>query len=275
MLGSMTPMYSLIDSDTRWAPGDELCAFVLMAKAPRIGSVKTRLIPPLSPEEAAELSRCFIRDMATDVSALTDPQRSVGVVAFTPPDDAAAFDNLLPPGTHLLPQRGADLGQRLLHATEDLLAVGFAAVCLINADSPTLPQIRLAEAAELLRQPGDRVVLGEADDGGYYLIGLKRAHGHLFHRIDWSTSRVFKQSIERAAEIGLEVARLASWYDVDDAPTLRRLYQESVAPSRPAENTRSPDGSASKTVQFLRELAARNPAVRNVLAGSPEKASHR
>ena len=271
----MTPMYSLIDPRKRWALGDQLCAFALMAKAPRVGSVKTRLTPPLSPEEAAELSRCFIRDMAADISGIADSQRGVGVVAFTPPDDATAFDNLLPPGFHLLPQRGSDLGERLLHATEDLLVAGFAAVCLINADSPTLPRVRLAESAELLRQPGDRVVLGEADDGGYYLIGLKRAHGHLFHRIDWSTSRVFKQSVERAAEIGLVVARLASWYDVDDVPTLRRLYEESVALRRPAQDPGSSDCSAPETGRFLRELAARNPAVRTLLVGSPEKALHR
>jgi rSAM/selenodomain-associated transferase 1 len=266
----MTPMYSLIDPRTRWAPGDQLCAFVLMAKAPRVGNVKTRLTPPLSPEEAAELSRCFIRDMAADITGIADSQRGVGVVAFTPPDDAVAFDGLLPPCFHLLPQRGSDLGERLLHATEDLLVAGFAAVCLINADSPTLPRARLVEAAELLRQPGDRVVLGEADDGGYYLIGLKRAHAHLFHRIDWSTSRVFKQSIERAAEIGLAVARLASWYDVDDAPTLRRLYEETVVSPRSAKQP----PSETETGRFLRELAARNPAVRTLIAESPEKALH-
>ena len=159
-------MYRLIDGQARWTREDGLTAFALMAKAPRVGRVKTRLIPPLSPEDAAELSRCFIRDMAENVAEIARSQRGMGVVAFTPPDDAAAFDGLLPPGFHLLPQRGADLGERLLHAAEDLLAAGFAALCLINADSPTQPQARLAEATDFLRQPGDRVVLGEADDGG-------------------------------------------------------------------------------------------------------------
>src|SRR5262249_10863607 len=208
----------------------------------------------------AELSRCFIRDMAAEISAIAESHRGVGVVAFTPPDDAAAFDDLLPPGFHLLPQRGSDLGGRLLNATEDLLAAGFAAMWLINADSPTLPRRRLAEAAELLRGPGDRVVLGEADDGGYYLIGLKHAHAYLFHNIEWSTPRVFRQSIERAASIGLEVVRLKSWYDVDDGPTLRRLYEECVGPHRTVEDPGVSAGSAPETSRFLRELAARNPA---------------
>src|SRR3954451_23467887 len=160
----MTSSYPLIDGRTRSAPDRPTCAFTLMAKAPRVGSVKTRLNPPLTPEEAAELSRCSIRDMAATISGLTDSVRGPGVVAFTPSDDAAAFDGLLPRGFRLLPQRGADLGERLLHAAEDLFATGYPSVCLINADSPTLPPVHLAEAAELLNRPGDRVVLGEADD---------------------------------------------------------------------------------------------------------------
>jgi uncharacterized protein len=266
-------MHRLIDPQTRWAVDDRLSAFVLMAKAPRVGRVKTRLIPPLSAEEAAELSRCFIRDMAANVAEVTDSQRGVGVVAFTPPDDAAAFEDLLPPGFHLLPQRGSDLGERLLHAAEDLLSAGFAAVCLINADSPTLPQARLAEAAALLRRTGDRVVLGEADDGGYYLIGLKRVHANMFHCIDWSTSRVFRQSTERAGEIGLDVARLEPWYDVDDAATMSRLYAELAMFHSPVGNPASSGFAAPKTGKFLRELAARNAMVRILLAEKPGEAA--
>jgi uncharacterized protein len=270
----MTPMYSIIDSGTGWAPADQLCALALMAKAPRVGGVKTRLTPPLTPEESAELSRSFIRDMSASISAIADSLRAIGVVAFSPPDDAAAFDCLLPPRFHLLPQRGSDLGERLFHAAEDLFTAGFTAVCLINADSPTLPPARLAETAALLRQPGDRVVLGEADDGGYYLIGLKRAHARLFERIDWSTSRVFRQSIERAAEIGLDVVRLATWYDVDDGPTLRRLYEES-AQSHPAAGQIEPSRSAApETFRFLRELADRNPVVRALFSERREKVPH-
>ena len=267
-------MYRLIDPQARWSSEDGLTAFALMAKAPRVGRVKTRLIPPLSPEDAAELSRCFIRDMAENLAEIARSQRGMGVVAFTPPDDAAAFDGLLPAGFHLLPQRGADLGERLLHAAEDLLAAGLASLCLINADSPTLPQARLAEAAQLLRQPGDRVVLGEADDGGYYLIGLKRAHAHLFHRIDWSTSRVFHQSVERATEIGLDVARLERWYDIDDAATMARLHAE-VALMRSTVRDPGAAFAAPATGSFLRELVARSASLRRLLAGSSGEAAQR
>jgi rSAM/selenodomain-associated transferase 1 len=269
-LKPMPPMYSIIGSRAGWALGDQFCAFALMAKAPRVGSVKTRLVPPLTPDEAAQLSRCFIRDMSASISDIAVALNAIGVVAFSPAHDATAFDNLLPPEFHLLPQRGADLGERLLHAAEDLFAAGFAAVCLINADSPTLPSARLTDAAALLRQPGDRVVLGEADDGGYYLIGLKRPYARLFSRIDWSTSRVFSQSIERAAEIGLEVASLARWYDVDDGPTLRRLYEECLQP----EGRKASKIPAPETSRFLAELANRNPVVRALFSDRHVKVPH-
>jgi len=131
------------------------------------------------------------------------------------------------------------------------------------------------EAAISLRQPGDRVVLGEADDGGYYLIGLKRAHPRMFHRIDWSTSRVFGQSIERASEIGLEVARLEPWYDIDDAATFARLHDELALSRPPARHPDSPGFAAPATGKFLGELVARNALVRRLLAGSRGEAAPR
>jgi rSAM/selenodomain-associated transferase 1 len=229
-----------------------------MAKAPRVGKVKTRLVPPLNEEDAAELSRCFIRDMAANIAELIEPRSHLGVVAFAPAHDTAAFDGLLPQGFRLLPQRGAHLGERLFHATEDLLSAGFDAVCLINGDSPTLPRSYLAEAMALLRQPGDRVILGEAEDGGYYLIGLKHAHRHMFHQIDWSTERVFAQSMQRARELGLDAERLAPWYDVDDAPSLRRLCSELLQSAQGTKRPSTTAYSAPETCRFLAELVKRN-----------------
>ena len=75
------------------------------------------------------------------------------------------------------------------------------------------------------------MVLGGSDDGGYYLIGIKRLHHRLFEQIDWSTERVFEQTLERAREIGLRAELLPTWYDVDDAATLERLRRELAAPS--------------------------------------------
>jgi len=207
------------------SPRDALCALALMAKVPFAGPVKTRLTPPLSPEEAATLSTCFLRDMTTNVFGMNS-DGTEGVVLYTPADAEAFLHNLLPDGFKLVAQRGETLGERLINAATDLLSNGFESVCLINSDSPTLPGEILKTAASLLAQDGDRVVLGPSEDGGYYLIGLKRPHRELFERIAWSTKTVLAHTIERAADINLPVELLPTWYDVDDAATLRLLCDE-------------------------------------------------
>jgi uncharacterized protein len=197
-----------------------------MAKAPLAGNVKTRLVPPLTPAEAAALNVCFLRDMVANVSAVAAAHESTALVVYTPVEAKCAFDGVLPDGFRLLAQRGASLGDRLCNATGDLLSDGYSSVCLINSDSPTLPSALLHQAIKSLLKDGDRVVLGAADDGGYYLIGLKQAHRNLFDRIAWSTADVLAHTIERAAEIGLPVELLPNWYDVDDAASLNRLCEE-------------------------------------------------
>jgi rSAM/selenodomain-associated transferase 1 len=218
------------------------CALAVMAKAPRPGKVKTRLSPPLTPEQASALNICFIKDTAENIHQVTRASNSAGVVAYTPVGDEAAFDGLLPPGFELLGQRGDGFGERLLYVCEDLFSRGFSAVCLIDSDSPTMPQEALLQAVESLARAGDRMVLGGSDDGGYYLIGIKRLHCRLFEQIDWSTDRVFAQTLERAGEIALETELLPTWYDVDDAATLERLRLElsgGVAAGYDAKHTRA------------------------------------
>ncbi len=201
------------------------CALALMAKVPFAGPVKTRLTPSLSPEEAATLSTCFLRDMTTNVLDMNG-DGTEGVVLYTPADAEVFLHGLLPNGCKLVAQRGETLGERLINAAAELLSNGFESVCLINSDSPTLPVEILKTAASLLAQDGDRVVLGPSEDGGYYLIGLKHPHHELFEGIAWSTADVLAHTIERAAEINLPVEFLPTWYDVDDAATLRLLCEE-------------------------------------------------
>src|SRR6266576_3537062 len=201
------------------------CALALMAKVPFAGEVKTRLTPPLTPEEAAKLSMCFLRDMTMNLCDLNGDGRE-SVVLYTPADAQKLLRSLVPNGFRLLAQRGETLGERLVNAATDLLSNGFESVCLINSDSPTLPGEVLRTAASLLAQDGDRVVLGPSEDGGYYLIGLKHPHQELFERIAWSTAEVLAHTIERAADINLPVELLPTWYDVDDAGTLRLLCDE-------------------------------------------------
>src|SRR5262249_48715589 len=133
-------MPHIIEPGSRLALRKDSCALAMMAKAPRVGTVKTRLTPLLSEEEAAALSRCFIQDRATSIRRARGLRRSVGIVAYTPAGEENAFDGLLPSQFRLLAQRGRDLGERLCHAAGDLFAAGFATVCLINSDSPTLPR---------------------------------------------------------------------------------------------------------------------------------------
>ncbi len=210
------------------------CALGMMIKVPRAGASKTRLVSPLTPEEAARLSVAFLRDTAENMADACAEHRDGAVhpvAVYTPVGAEGAFEGLLPHGFSLLAQRGDNFGERLFHAAADLLRLGYESCCLIDSDSPTLPRARLASAVEELRRPGDRLVLGPADDGGYYLIGLKRAHPRLFEEIAWSTADVLTRTIERAREINLEVKLLPAWYDVDDASTLRRLYDELFAAS--------------------------------------------
>jgi rSAM/selenodomain-associated transferase 1 len=197
-----------------------------MAKAPLAGAVKTRLVPPLTPVEAANLHGCFLRDMTASIAEVAGRRRASGVVVYTPIGAETAFEGMLPPGFKLLGQHGDSLGDRLCNAAEDLLRQGYGSLCLINSDSPTLPGSLLDLAIESLSLEGDRVVLCAAADGGYYLIGLKNVHPRLFDRIAWSSAEVLAHTVERAAEIGLEVKLLPAWYDIDDAATLNQLCQE-------------------------------------------------
>lgn len=217
-----------------------------MTKAPRAGKVKTRLIPPLTPEEAADLNICFLRDITASIAQATQDTMALGVAVYTPLGAENSYRGILPDDFFLVPQRGEPFGERLLFATEDLLRLGFESVCLINSDSPTVPPTVFMEAAQALANLGDRIVLGPSDDGGYYLIGLKKLHRRIFEEIDWSTEKVFKQTIDRASELHLDVHLLPRWFDVDDRGTLQRLCK-ALLPSASNQN-------APATKRFLEKL---------------------
>ena len=214
------------------------CAIAVMAKAPVPGRSKTRLTPPLGPAEAAAMSAAFLRDITENLACAARLAPIEGCVAYAPAGLEAAFAGHLAAGTRLvladgagdMPPGVAGFGRCLLHAVRSLLGQGAASACLLNADSPTLPTVRLLYAADVLALPGDRVVLGPAEDGGYYLIGMKAPHAALFADIAWSTATVAAQTRERAAALGLDLVELDPWYDVDDPAALRRLLAELDAP---------------------------------------------
>ncbi len=210
------------------------CAIGVMAKAPQAGRSKTRLCPPLTSEQAAVLSAAFLRDTTENVALAARSGPIVGYAAYAPSGTEALLRRHVAAGTILqladgglgLPDGVRGFGRCLLHAIQGMISRGHAAACVLSADSPTLPTALLAQAAAVLLAPGERAVLGPADDGGYYLLGLKTPHAALFSDIDWSTSLVAEQTRQRARTIGLDLVELDPWYDVDDAASLALLLAE-------------------------------------------------
>lgn len=249
----MNSVRRVLDPSSRGNIPVGLCALAVMTKAPRAGQVKTRLTPPLTPQEAASLNICFLRDTTEAIAHISHAEPARGIAVYTPVGEEEAFAGIVPDEFDLLAQRGDTFTERLIFAIEDLLALGFESVCLINSDSPTVPPSAFAQAARVLSKQEDVVVLGPSDDGGYYLIGLKKLHGALFENIAWSTERVLEQTIERAQESALEVHLLPAWYDVDDSATLHRLCRELFT-----VNGRAPEAyPAPATRKYLAELLDR------------------
>jgi rSAM/selenodomain-associated transferase 1 len=219
-------------------PGPEergrYCGIAIMAKASQPGRCKTRLVPPLDFIQAADLNTAFLRDIGANIAVAAGEAPIQGMAAYTPVGEETFFDGVLPEDFRLVPPREAGFGRGLINAAQDILAAGYGSMCLVNSDSPTLPSRLLVEAAARLAKPGDRIVLGPAADGGYYLIGLKRFHLRLFEDVEWSTERVFRQSLERAAELDLPVEILPEWYDVDDQESLTLLAQELFGAAAPS-----------------------------------------
>jgi rSAM/selenodomain-associated transferase 1 len=208
---------------------------LVVAKRPASGRTKTRLTPPLSPERAAALYECFLRDTLDLIRRIPDVQP---VVAYLPAGAEGYFADLAPDFERVL-QQGADLGPRLDNALTAYLRRGYQRVVIMNSDGPTLPPSHLEAAFAALAGETD-VVLGPCDDGGYYLIGVKRPVPRLLRRVQMSTPNVTADTLALADEEGLRVELLPAWYDVDDAASLARLVEElAAAPPDVARHTRA------------------------------------
>jgi rSAM/selenodomain-associated transferase 1 len=222
-------------------------AIGIFCKTPAPGLSKTRLSPPLRPDECAALSACFIRDLSATIAEVAASGDAVGYAVYTPVGTEAALRTLLPPGFRLLPQCEGAFGTRLATATRELLAMHAGAI-MVNADSPTLPAAILRAAVDATRR-GNAVVLSPALDGGYTLIGTSKLHPRLYEDIPWSTSAVFARTVARAREIGLPVATVPGWYDVDDAASLATLEAELAGDSPFADAL--PGTHAAATRRYL------------------------
>jgi rSAM/selenodomain-associated transferase 1 len=201
-------------------------ALVVMAKRPFPGQTKTRLTPPLTPQQAADLYACFLRDVLDIVRSV--PHVTPFIAAF-PPETQPYFAKLAP-DFGFVPQVGENLSQRLHHVMVQLVQAGFGQVAAINSDSPNLPGAYLGQAFELLDDPAVDVVLGPCEDGGYYLVGWKRPSPSLILNVPMSTDHVLKDSLAIAENEGLKGALLPEWYDVDETADLTRLAQAANLP---------------------------------------------
>jgi uncharacterized protein len=194
-------------------------ALAVMAKAPISGTVKTRLVPFLSIDEAAELSRALLVDQMEHLHALSS---SALYLVFSPPEAGEMMRQLAPLSFELFPQNGGDLGARMAHAFETLFAKGHKKIILIGGDLPPVPLTYFDDAYEFLNSPERRVVLGPSRDGGYYLVGMNDPV-KIFQDMTWSHDEVLAQTVAKLAELGISMHQLPLWFDVDTPADIERL----------------------------------------------------
>jgi len=208
-------------------------ALMVFAKKPVPGRVKTRLTPPLSPEEAAELYRRMLLDTLAKTGQITGIHR---LLFHECGEGARDYFVSVDPGATIIAQEGADLGERLANAFRTAFDRGYGEVAVIGTDAPHVPRPWIEGAYDALADAAVDVVFGPSGDGGYYLLGMKRLHESLFTAIPWSTGEVLACSRQRAAAAGLRTVLLQLWHDVDTAEDLRR--PELVDPANGAPLTR-------------------------------------
>lgn len=207
----------MIDFPAEISPKNGRAAGVFV-KQPLPGQVKTRLCPPLSGLEAAELYQVSLEETVQRLAA----------GSFTPivffAGEVDYFRRSFP-GLILCRQGEGELGARMERALQSMLQAGCRSAVLIGSDSPDLPLALLEEAFTALETVA--AVVAPAGDGGYVLIGESRHHPELFREIPWSSDRVLSQTRQRAAAAGIPLRQLAGWDDVDDLESLRALLQRS------------------------------------------------
>lgn len=247
-------------------------ALVLFAKAPIPGRVKTRLCPPLTPDEAASLHGSLVldaversRQAAKLARAKPGPGALDRFVACTPSSTHVFFKILAErEGLRLVEQIGENLGTRMDRCFRTLFDLGYQRVLLSGTDLPLLPASSYVQGLSLLADHD--VVLGPSLDGGYYLVGLTRPAPELFADMPWSTDRVLALTLEKTRALGFTTALLSPCRDMDTADDLLAVIEESGLATRGSKGpprAPSPELRASalsaRTAGVLRVLASRLP----------------
>jgi rSAM/selenodomain-associated transferase 1 len=217
---------------------------LVVAKQPTPGQTKTRLCPPLSYVQAADLYECFLRDTLELMRQVAGVQRKIGFL----PEDAQGYFQQLAPDMELACQRGVSLGERLDYLLTDALASGARRVVVMDSDSPTLPPEFISRAFDRLTDAD--VVMGPTRDGGYYLIGMKEPQSHLLRQVQMSTPHVLADTLALAESTRLAVSLLPAWYDVDTIDDLYQLDSEIA--------TLNKNGIATATRDWLTRTDWRN-----------------
>ena len=189
---------------------------VYFAKAPRPGEVKTRLSPPLTPEEAAALYRAFLAEVVRPVTGAT-------VLVYGWPADALEEIRGLVGEVEVRPQEGPDLFTRMENCFAELFAEGFGPVMIRNTDSPDLPMARVEEG--LAASATGKVVFGPDFGGGYYLVSLSEERPDLFRGLPEGQDSVYAKSLQVAKDLGLEIVELARERDVDTYDDLIAMWR--------------------------------------------------
>lgn len=195
-------------------------ALVVMAKAPLPGTVKTRLTPLLTADQAAELARGLLLDQLEHLCAFAEADLHL---AYAPSPAGGLIRQLAPSQFAIFPQSEGDLGARMRHIFATLFAKRYQRIVLIGADLPPVPLDYFTAAFSCLRRNVPAAVLGPADDGGYYLIGLNRDQPALFEQMSWSHDQVLAQTIAKLASLGIPTEQLPGWFDVDTVEDLQRI----------------------------------------------------
>lgn len=234
-------------------------ALVVVAKAPLSGLVKTRLCPYLSPWQAAALYECLLSDIVGKMEGYAEAD---SWLAFAPEGEDYFRREYL--HKRRLTQRGRDLGERLHHIFVDLFRMNYKQVIIADSDSPTVPLSSIKRAYERLSEDSCDVVLGPSEDGGYYVVGLRRAAEEIFRAIPWSTHAVLDLTLERAAAAHLRVALLPRAYDIDVKENLSRLWQDFTT-SKEARHL------APKTYAYLNTLYGQRTSTDVEIAASAIK----
>ncbi len=227
VIGAGTKILTTIARERLHAPtrGTQHNRIIVFSRLPQPGNTKTRMIPALGPDGAADLQRQMTRRTLATVdrtAALIDCESEVRHAGGTSQQMADVFGS----SRRYVPQDGGDLGERLQRAFANAFGQGMHRAVCIGSDCPSIRPDLLSEALHHLADHD--LVIGPATDGGYYLIGMNRSHPDLFVGINWGTESVLAQTLARAESLGLRVHQLAELSDVDEPADLEHWHRLSA-----------------------------------------------